>query len=152
MPRNKTKPSVTTVRLPQDVRDLWERCAEAERRSLTSTGAAIPDERKELREVVGKMNDLFSGNISEADFVGALTAWRGHLLANETLAEQAKNNSEEQFAMGDFKDVLTGIVIDAQDAQNNIADQLLKDERIFGVMQRMLAKMVWQQFQQAASR
>lgn len=36
MPRNKTKPSVTTVRLPQDVRDLWERCAEAERRSLTS--------------------------------------------------------------------------------------------------------------------
>ena len=65
------------------------------------------------------------------------------------LAEQAKNNSEEQFAMGDFKDVLTGIVIDAQDAQNNIAEQLLKDERIFGVMQRMLAKMVWQQFQRA---
>jgi len=52
--------------------------------------------------------------------------------------------------MGDFKDVLTGIVIDAQDAQNNIADQLLKDERIFGVMQRMLAKMVWQQFQRPA--
>lgn len=56
----------------------------------------------------------------------------------------------KQFAMGDFKDVLTGIVIDAQDAQNNIADQLLKDERIFGVMQRMLAKMVWQQFQPRA--
>jgi hypothetical protein len=36
MPRHKTKPSVTTVRLPQDVRDLWERCADAERRSLTS--------------------------------------------------------------------------------------------------------------------
>ncbi len=111
------------------------------------SGAAPEDERKELREIVSRMNDLFSGNVSEADFIGALTAWKGHLLANETLSEQAKNNSEEQFAMGDFKDVLTGIVIDAQDAQNNIADQLLKDERIFGVMQRMLAKMVWQQFQ-----
>ena len=74
----------------------------------------------------------------------------GHLLANETLPEQAKNNTEGQFAMGDFKDVLTGIVIDAQDAQNNIADQLLKDERIFGVMQRMPAKTVWQQFQKGA--
>ena len=95
------------------------------------------------------MNDLFSGEISESDFVGALTTWKGHLLANETLAEQAKSNTEEQFAMGDFKELLTGIVIDAQDAQNSIADQLLKDERIFGVMQRMLAKMVWQQFQQA---
>lgn len=118
--------------------------------SEAGTGAAIPDAKKELREIVTKMNDLFSGNISEADFVGALTAWQGHLLANETLAEQAKNNSEEQFAMGDFKDVLTGIVIDAQDAQNNIAEQLLKDERIFGVMQRMLAKVVWQKFQQSA--
>ena len=106
-----------------------------------------PDERKELREVVGKMNYLFSGNIGEADLVGALTTWKGHLLANEKLAEQAKNNSEEQFAMGDFKDVLTGIVIDSQAAQNNIAEQILKDERIFGVMQRMLAEMVWQQFQ-----
>jgi len=116
------------------------------------TGAAPEDERKELREIVSRMNDLFSGNISEADFVGALTTWKGHLMANETLAAQAKTNSEEQFAMGDFKEVLTGIVIDAQDAQNTIADQLLKDERVFGVMQRMLAKMVWQQFQQGASR
>ena len=114
------------------------------------SGAAPEDERKDLREIVSRMNDLFSGNISEADFLGALTAWQGHLVANEAIAEQARNNSEEQFAMGDFKDVLTGIVIDAQDAQNNIADQLLKDERIFGVMQRMLAKMVWQQFQPRA--
>jgi type I restriction enzyme R subunit len=114
------------------------------------TGAAPPDEKKELREIVSRMNDLFSGNISESDFVGAVTAWKGHLLANETLAEQARNNTEEQFAMGDFKDVFTGIVIDAQDAQNSIAEQLLKDERVFGVMQRMLAKMVWQQFQQSA--
>jgi type I restriction enzyme R subunit len=116
------------------------------------TGAAPEDERKELREIVSRMNDLFSGDITEADFLGSLTAWKGHLMANESLAEQAKNKSEEQCAMGSFKDVLTGIVIDAQDAQNTIADQLLKDERIFGVMQRMLAKMVWQGFQGGAPR
>lgn len=112
------------------------------------TGSAPEDERKELREIVQKMNDLFSGDISEADFIGAVTTWKGHLLANETLAAQAKNNTEEQFELGDFKEAFADIVIDAQDAQNRIADQLLKDDRIFGVMQRMLAKMVWQQFQQ----
>lgn len=36
MPRPKTKTAVTTVRLPPEVRDLWEQCAEEERRSLTS--------------------------------------------------------------------------------------------------------------------
>ncbi|MCZ2292588.1 MAG: DEAD/DEAH box helicase family protein [Burkholderiales bacterium] len=114
------------------------------------SGSANPDPDRELREIVAKMNDLFSGDITEADFIGAVTTWRGRLQANETLAEQARSNSEEQFALGDFKDVFTGIVIDAQDAQNHIAEQLLKDERIFAVMQQMLAKMVWQGFQKPA--
>lgn len=36
MPRPKTKTAVTTVRLPPEVRYLWERCAAEESRSLTS--------------------------------------------------------------------------------------------------------------------
>jgi type I restriction enzyme R subunit len=39
------------------------------------------------------------------------------------------------------------VVIDAQDSHNSIADQLLKDERILGMMQQMVAKMVWKGFQ-----
>ncbi len=116
--------------------------------SEAGTGSAPEDERRELREIVAKMNDLFSGHITEADFLGALTTWKGHLLASETLAEQAKNNNEEQFGLGDFKDEFMNVVIDAKDAQNGIADQMLKDQRIFAMMQKMVAKMVWQQFQQ----
>ena len=112
------------------------------------TGSAPEDEKKALREIVARMNDLFSGHITESDFLGAVTTWQGHLAANDKLAAQARNNSEEQFAMGDFKDAFTDIVIEAQDAHNHIAEQLLKDERIFGVMQKMVAKMVWQKFQQ----
>ncbi len=118
--------------------------------SEAGSGAAPEDERKELREIVAKMNDLFAGEITEADFIGAVTAWSGHLMTDEGLAEQARNNTEEHFAMGDFKDKFLDVVIDAKDAQNSIADQLLKDDRIFGVMQAMLAKMVWQQFQKGA--
>ncbi|MVW72692.1 hypothetical protein [Bordetella sp. 15P40C-2] len=68
-----------------------------------------------------------------------------------TLAEQAANNTEEQFRMGDFKDRLTDIILDGQEAHNSIADQLLKDERVFAAMQGMLAKMVYQAFAQERS-
>lgn len=112
------------------------------------TGSSPEDEKKALREIVAKMNDLFSGHITESDFIGSVTAWAGHLQKNEKLAAQARNNSVEQFEMGDFKDTFTDIIIEAQDAHNQIAEQLLKDERIFGVMQKMVAKMVWQKFQQ----
>lgn len=36
MTRPKTKTSVTTLRMPPDVRELWERCAAEEHRSLTT--------------------------------------------------------------------------------------------------------------------
>jgi len=119
--------------------------------SEAGTGAAAEDERKALREIVGKMNDLFSDHITEADFIGSLASWQGRLAGNEKLAAQAMNNTEEQFALGDFKAEFMDVVIDAQEAQNHIADQLLKDERIFGVMQQMMAKMLWKQFQHAGA-
>jgi type I restriction enzyme R subunit len=112
------------------------------------TGRALDDEAKKLAEIVERMNDLFSGNLSDADLVGYVTTIKGKLLENETLKEQAANNSEQQFAMGDFKDALTDIVIEGQEAHNNIAAQLLQDDRIFTAMQGMLASMVWKQFQQ----
>jgi type I restriction enzyme R subunit len=115
--------------------------------SAAGKASAVSDEERALREIVTKMNDVFSGEIRESDFLGAVTAWQGHLLANPGLAEQAKNNSEEQFSMGDFREAFMDVVIDAKDASNSIADQLLKDDRVFGLMQQMLAKAVWQHFQ-----
>ena len=93
------------------------------------------------------MNDLFAGDITEADFIGSLTTWQGRLMTSDTLSAQAKNNSEEQFALGSFKDEFMDVVIEAQDAQNSIAEQMLKDDRIMGVMQKMRAKRVGKQSQ-----
>ena len=115
---------------------------------VTPTRIAEDNEQARLAEIVGKMNDLFSGDLSEADLVDTLTTWRGKLLENETLAAQAASNTESQFAMGDFKDILTDIVIEGQESHNRIADQLLRDERIFAAMQGMLAGMVYKAFRQ----
>jgi type I restriction enzyme R subunit len=117
--------------------------------SEVGSGKAKTDEEKKLSEIVSLMNDLFSGELSDADMVGYVTTIKGKLLENKTLAAQASTNSESQFAMGDFKDILTDIVMEGQEAHNTIADQLLKDERIFAAMQGVLAKMVWQQFRKS---
>ena len=71
---------------------------------------------------------------------------KGKLLENETLVEQAVSNSEQQFALGDFKDIMMDTIIDGQESHNKIAGQLLQDERIFAAIQGMMAKMVWMQF------
>jgi type I restriction enzyme R subunit len=114
--------------------------------SEAGTGAADEDEKKQLAEIVGVMNDLFSGNLTEADMVGYVATITGKLMENEALAEQARNNSEQQFALGSFKDILMDVIIEGQDGHNAIAGQLLKDERVFTAMMGMMAKQVYRAF------
>jgi type I restriction enzyme R subunit len=114
--------------------------------SETGTGQVRTDEERQLAEIVAKMNDLFAGELTEADLVGYVTTIKGKLLESEKLAEQAASNNEDQFAMGDFKDVLTDLIIEGQENHNAIAEQLLKDERIFTAMQGVLASVVYNTF------
>ena len=98
------------------------------------------------------MNDLFAGDLSEADMVGYVTTIQGKLLENKTLAAQAATNNEEQFALGDFKTILTDIILDGQEGHNRIAEQMLKDERTFTAMQGLLARAVYAAFRERAGR
>ena len=120
--------------------------------SEAGTGQAYTDEQRRLAEIVEKMNDLFSGDLSEADMVGYVTTIKGKLLENETLAAQAATNTEEQFALGDFKAIFTDIVLDGQEGHNAIANQILKDEHTFAAMQGMLARLVYAAFREARDR
>lgn len=97
---------------------------------------------QELANFIWSVADLLRGDYKQADYGKII------LMESDTLAEQAKNNTEEQFALGDFKNIMTDIIIEGQDAHNNIAEQLLKDDRIFAAMRGMLAKMVFQAFAQ----
>ena len=83
--------------------------------------------------------------------VGYVTTIKGKLLENPTLAAQATHNTEEQFALGDFKAIFTDIVLDGQEGHNRIADQILKDDRTFAAMQGMLARLVYAAFREAGA-
>ena len=104
------------------------------------------DEKQALREVVEELNLLFGGRFTEADRVGFVTTLNGRLLQNERLAEQAASNTESQFALGDFPEILTDMIIEGQDAHNAIADLLLQDKRVYEAIVQKMAKVAYQAF------
>lgn len=57
-----------------------------------------------------------------------------------------------RFALGDFKAILTDIILDGQEGHNRIAEQMLKDERTFTIMQGILARAVYATFRERTGR
>jgi len=80
-----------------------------------------------LREIIEKVNDLFSGELSDQDkLVYVNHVLKGKLLESETLQEQAAHNTKEQFANSpDLKSELLNAIIGALDAHNAMSSQAL---------------------------
>ena len=52
------------------------------------------------------------------------------MLESEVLAQQAATNSKEQFALGDFHDVMMDAVIEGLGNYQSMADQVLNNEQV----------------------
>lgn len=120
--------------------------------SGAGSGEAREDETKRLSEILARMNDLFSGNLTEADLLGYATHIRSRLLENERLEEQATHNSLEQFAMGDFDHEFMDAVIDGLDHYKNMAGQVLSNERVKENFKTLVMKWVYDGFTQSKAR
>lgn len=86
--------------------------------------------RAQLAEIIQRMNDLFEGELSEADMIGLVTHISERMIANPTLAQQAQHNSKEQFALGDFPRVMLDEVIGGMDSYQAMIAQVLGNERV----------------------
>lgn len=69
------------------------------------------------------------------------------MLENEVLAQQATTNSKEQFALGDFQDVMMDAVIEGLDNYQSMADQVLNNEQEQKGFATLLLDLVYQAFQ-----
>jgi type I restriction enzyme R subunit len=96
------------------------------------TGRVQDRERVRLREVIQKVNDLFSGDLSEQDALVFVTSVvRGKLLESDTLVQQAGSNSKEQFANSpDLMPQLVNALIAAYDAHTSMSTQALNSETV----------------------
>jgi type I restriction enzyme R subunit len=108
----------------------------------TGAGSGRVQERGKayLREIIEKLNDLFSGELSEQDkLVYVNDVLKGKLLESETLARQAASNSKEQFASSpDLRNELLKAIMDALDAHTAMSTQALNSEAVRRGLQDIL--------------
>lgn len=85
-----------------------------------------------LSELIAKVNDMFEGDLTPGDkLVYVNDVLKGKLLESEKLAEQAANNTKEQFAASpDLANEIMNAVMDALTAHTAMSKQALESERL----------------------
>ncbi|HEX8275684.1 MAG TPA: DEAD/DEAH box helicase family protein [Longimicrobiaceae bacterium] len=100
----------------------------------TGVGTARVQERRKayLTEIIARVNDLFSGDVSEQDkLVYVNDVLKGKLLESEILVQQAASNRKEQFANSpDLMPTLQKAVMNAFDAHTAMSTQALNSDAV----------------------
>ena len=96
------------------------------------SGSVQEKELARLAEIIKKVNDLFTGEITDDDqLVYVNNVIKGKLLETETLVVQAANNSKEQFADSpDLHKALENAIIDALAAHTIMSKQALESPKV----------------------
>lgn len=90
--------------------------------SATGTGRVQEQRKAYLREIIERLTDLFSGDVSDQDkLVYVNDVLNGMLRGSETLVQQTASNSREQFAnSADLKKGLVKALISALNAHTGV--------------------------------
>jgi type I restriction enzyme R subunit len=93
-----------------------------------------------LSEIVAKLNDLFEGELTDEDrLVYVNNVLKGKLLESNTLRQQARSNTKEQFAHSpDLKMELLKAIIGAFDAHTAMSKRALESPRVRDGLQDVL--------------
>ncbi|MER8419894.1 type I restriction endonuclease [Mesorhizobium sp. M1329] len=96
------------------------------------SGSITEKERALLAEIIAKVNDLFQGDTTDDDrLIYVNNVIKGKLLESETLAQQAVNNSKEQFANSPaLSKAILDAVIDALEAHTTMSRQALDSKDV----------------------
>lgn len=96
------------------------------------TGEVRDKEKALLAEIIARVNDLFEGDLSDDDkLIYVNNVIKGKLLESEVLAEQAANNTKEQFANSpDLANEILYAIMDALAAHSTMSKQALESDRV----------------------
>ena len=109
---------------------------------MTQAGSGEVREQARARfaEIIAAVNDLFEGTLTDDDkLVYVNNVLKGKLLESETLVQQARSNTKEQFATSpDLANALMNAIIDACAAHGAMSKQALDSERVRRGLQDIL--------------
>lgn len=100
--------------------------------SEAGSGAVQEKQKARLSEIIEKVNDLFTGELTDNDkLVYVNNVILGKLLESETLVNQAGSNTKEQFGNSpDLNTELTEAIMNALDAHTEMSSQALNSDSI----------------------
>jgi type I restriction enzyme R subunit len=117
--------------------------AQLEPASAAGSGVGRDPAKALLQEIIAKMNEVFEGEVTDADALTFAYGVRDKMLESPTLREQARHNSKAQFALGDFKTELLNAVIASLDSYQDKAGQVLSNEKTRATFSSILLDMVY---------
>ncbi len=94
------------------------------------SGVARDPEKEYLSEIVAKMNSLFEGDFTDDDVLNYARTISDKMRANDKVVQQVTSNSKEQAMIGGFEVALNDAVIDSLDIHQNMASQVLSEDRV----------------------
>ncbi len=124
---------------------------------MTDTGtASVQDKEKALlAEILNKMNDLFTGDFTENDFISYATAISGKLREDKILQQQAQNNEKGQFGSSPtLKNSTESAVMEALATHAEMSKQVLSSsEKLNGLIAALMGPgRLYEQLQGASHR
>jgi type I restriction enzyme R subunit len=123
----------------------------------TEVGTGSPQDKTKavLDELIAKVNDLFVGELTPGDkLVYVNDVIKGKLMESERLAEQALNNTKEQFdSSPDLDKELEGAIMDALAAHSAMSRQALESAALRADLKAVLlgAGKLWEGLRERAS-
>jgi type I restriction enzyme R subunit len=95
-------------------------------------GSVQAKEKARLAEIIERVNDLFTGELTDEDkLVYVNNVIKEKLLESATLRQQAANNTKEQFANSpDLSTALTNAIMSAVDAHTAMSTQALNSAAV----------------------
>ena len=95
-------------------------------------GLAWDDPKLRLSAIIMKMNEIFAGVHTNSEHEGWATAVIGNASADPALAEQARANpTASQFSNGDYRSVLSQVIIKTLESHHSMSEQALQNPKVF---------------------
>ncbi|MBJ3778890.1 type I restriction endonuclease subunit R [Acuticoccus mangrovi] len=116
------------------------------------TGQLREKERVRLEDIIERVNDLFSGDLTEEHKIAFYEGVEASVLGSETLQQQARHNNEAQFANSpDLSDEIMNAVMDTDAKFTDMVRQVLGEESVrAGLKDALIRGGIWSKLRTTA--
>ena len=109
------------------------------------SGAARDRKQALLSEIVEQMNQIFEGELSDADVIHYAERVRDKLMEDREVALQAPNNASlDQFANGKIKQAIPRAIWEMRTAHQSMTEQVMTDSDTMKRFSDVITRMVYE--------